>query len=98
MMFVNSIHCLVINHASIRIVDGAMTTYHQLLDVSLWFVGHQLSKPGVALDDVGNAFGRVESSDLSEEATIRVLKLREALCLTSLSQDMHVVRQIPVVH
>jgi hypothetical protein len=75
-----------------------MTAYHQLVNVSLGFVAHQLSKPGVALKDIGNAFRRVEASDLSEEATIWVLHLREPLSLTSLSQDMHVVGQIPVVH
>ena len=60
-------HGLIVYYCSVRVIDGAVATYHELGRVNFWGVtGEEMPEFGVGFYKVGDTFSGVEAGYLDE--------------------------------
>lgn len=92
----NELDDLVVDDASIGVVDGTVTTNEELRSLFASSLGGQmLPEEGVGIDNVGDPFGRVEAGDLDDIVALGPLELLHLLFDAKRAEFAHVVRRVP---
>ena len=89
---------LVIDNASIRIIDGTVSTNQELGNLrylSLPVLGEELAELGVRLEDVGDTLRGVESGNLDDIFTAGPPKLVHLLLDAQTPELAHVELRVP---
>ena len=89
---------LIVDDASIRVIDGTVTTDQELGRLFLGGLAgllQELAKARVGVDDVGDTLGRIEPCDLDDVIAGRPLQLVHLLFDTQAAELAHIVLRIP---
>jgi hypothetical protein len=90
-------HDLVIDDASIRVINGTMTTKKKLgmlVGIDL-VVLQQFPEFVVRVDHVRDTFGRIETRNLDKVLALRPLKYIHLLLPAQIAEHTHVVHRVP---
>ena len=79
---IDQVHDLIVDDASIWVIDGTVTTDQELRRLCLGGLSsvlQEFAKARVGVDDVGNTLGRIEPCDLDDILAGRPLELMHLL-------------------
>ena len=96
----DQVHDLIVDDASIRVINGTVTTEQELRRLFLGGLAgrlQELAKARVGVDDVRDTLGRIEPCDLDEVIAGRPLQFSHLLFDAQAAELAHVVLRIPGV-